>query len=139
MAKKSTKRIEFTDQQLAQIEDYAGHGLSIRDISRIYKMDPTTLQNHVSKGFPVSEYILRGRAKALEMVTNVLFRKCLEGEMRAIEFYLKSVHKWRDNDPVVNDEIKNAWGLSYSTEKIHTIEAEKDDNSNSQQKAIERN
>ncbi len=81
---------------LKQIEDYAAHGLSIKEIAESLGVDPSTIYNRKRGSQEFQDAIKRGRARGIHAVANALFDAAINGNVTAMIFYLKSRAGWKD-------------------------------------------
>jgi hypothetical protein len=88
----------ITDEQIKDIEKYAGYGFTIQDISYITSIPIATLKRKIKGVEAVTEAYERGRAIAKGFVIERLFDLIRNGEPSAIYFYLKCQCGWREKD-----------------------------------------
>jgi hypothetical protein len=89
------KKIEVTDDLVAQIEEYAGHGATLENIALMLDVSDSTLDRWL-KLPQVQRAYKRGRLLAMNHIAGKLYALAEEGDITAIIFYLKAQAHWSD-------------------------------------------
>lgn len=97
-------RIILTEKELQEIESMAGIGLTQEEIASVKGISVDSLRKYAG------HVVRRGKAKAIAMVAETLFKKAIAGNMTAIIFYLKTQAKWSEH-PSIPSEILKALDL----------------------------
>ena len=98
--RKTKPKIEI---DLAKVESLAAVGCSIEEIAASMGISARTIHNRMKEeNAEIAEAITRGRAKGIASVENALYKKCIEGDVGAIKFYLcnRSPDSWSSMNKV---------------------------------------
>jgi len=92
------KKKEITEEMYPDIERMAGQGMTKIEIARRLGMCYDTLREREKENPEISETIEIGRATAIDKITAKLYSLALEGNFRAIKFFLTNVapSNWRE-------------------------------------------
>ena len=130
MPVKQGKKLVFTPEEIKRAGKYAGLGLNNNQIAALFDVSINTLERRMREDEALAGGIIKGKAEICASVVQSLIKQAMKGNITACIFYLKAVHKWRENDPVPVQEVKNEWNLTYATQEPKTIEVKADDSSN---------
>jgi len=72
-------------------------GYPQEDVAKVLKIAPKTLRKYYEDEIELSSLIATGK------VANVLYKLCMEGNLSAVTFWMKTRGKWRESD---NKDIK---------------------------------
>lgn len=97
----------FSAEQLAQVEAL-GAVLSVEQIADYFGMGRTTFYAYIERQPEISEHYKRGKAKAIQSVSNGLLQKALEGDTASTIFYLKTQAGWKETQVVETQESEKA-------------------------------
>ena len=97
---------------LNEIERMAGQGLTEEQIALNLGVHYTTLLERKKQYSEYGEAIKRGRAKAIDQVTNKLFENAMAGDNTAIIYWTKNMAK---------NQFKDRWDIEHSGSMEHTI------------------
>lgn len=87
-------RFEITPEVLSEIEEMAGRGLTVNQISTCLGISPATFYNKQAQYLEFLETIKKGRAIGVSKVTNALFENCtVEKDNASIFYYLNNRDK----------------------------------------------
>lgn len=87
----------LTDEQLAQLEKLAAV-LTQEQIADFFGMSDRTLRQRMAEDEEISSAYARGRARAFGAVGTNLLQQAKEGNVRAMEFYLKTQAGWKETE-----------------------------------------
>ena len=106
--------------ELADLERLAGLGLTQAQIADWFGFSKRTLANRLGDE-KVAAIYKKGRARALEKVTGMLWRNIEKGDTASIFFYLKTQGGWRETDPNMtrdaNDTATQVWAYIRAGER----------------------
>ena len=97
---------------LNEIERMAGQGLTEEQIAYNLGVHYTTLLKRKQQYSEYSEALKRGRAKAIDKVTNALYNKAVDGDTTAMIYWTKNMAK---------TQFKDRWDVEHSGSMEHTI------------------
>ena len=112
--KKGRPKFEVTDEVLKQVEEMAGQGLTVNQISSCLGVSPATFYNIQAKNLEFLETVKKGKAVGIQKVTNALFQNAtVEKDNVAIIYYLNN----RDRD-----NWSNKHEVTATVEQKHVID-----------------
>ena len=88
---------------LQSVEQLASIGLSDQQIADSLGISRSTLSRRKVDDEAFDTALRKGKAKAVEKVSNALMKEVEKGSLRAIIFYLKCRAGWREEEPEVRD------------------------------------
>lgn len=98
---------DFTEKDLAQIEDWAAIGLNLGDIAARLEMGRTTLWRKVGKNPRILETIKSGRAIGKEIRLRALNQQIMLGDVTAIKYGLQAIDNMQDGETIGEIELRN--------------------------------
>ena len=60
----------------------------------------------------------RGRARAVADIGSALYQKALEGDIRAMQFYLKTQAGWNDKSPLELSRVEESQNMQWTVEIV---------------------
>jgi hypothetical protein len=96
---------DFTKPKtLEKVRDLASRGMAEKNIARCLGYNETYFIELKKKHPELAEALKEGHALGEEIATEALMSEVRGRNMTALIFYLKSKHKWRENDiPTLDD------------------------------------
>ncbi len=89
-----TAKHKPTDATRKQVQDYAAIGTSQDDIAKVIGVSKNTLILHYRHELDTA------MTKANGAVAGKLYSKCMDGNVTAMIFWLKTRARWRETDPL---------------------------------------
>jgi hypothetical protein len=98
--------IELSERELRQIEGLAALGRTQAEIALALGFSERTFRNKKATDDAVFAAWTRGRLKGVTSVSAVSYRNAMDGDQRAVEFYLGAFHgiSVRGSDTLVNPD-----------------------------------
>jgi IS30 family transposase len=104
--KPGRKRITFTEQDYENITKWSGLGLSEKQIADNLGVSLSSIARNKRNNDKFDTALKKGKAKALETITNALFEKAQSKDTTSMIFWLKNRDPDNWNDQVqVNHQI----------------------------------
>lgn len=104
-------KIQFTDEQIVQIETMAGYGLTQLQICHILEVSPDTMQRRVREGDTrITAAIGRGQSKGNLMIAQKAYNIAMEGNAGMIKYILSCRAGWSDK-PQINEPDEDELAL----------------------------
>jgi len=97
--RRRTGRPRWLPPQLSVVTGLAERGLTLDDIALCLEINRATLFRRIRSDEDFAQAIATGRARALAFVSGKLFEQARKGKLRALIFYLRTVHGWGENRP----------------------------------------
>lgn len=99
MAKRGNPNLkphEPTDDMRRLVMTLTGFGITQEEIAREIGIDPTCLRKYYRRELDT------GRTKAIAKVAGALFKNCMDGNVAAQIFWMKTQAQWRETAPDQN-------------------------------------
>ncbi len=117
--KPGRKRITFTEQDYENITKWSGLGLSEKQIADNLGVSLSSIARNKRNNDKFDTALKKGKAKALETITNALFEKAQSKDTTSMIFWLKNRDPDNWNDQVqVNHQINLKNLLTNAQERI---------------------
>jgi predicted DNA-binding protein (UPF0251 family) len=110
-------KIELTDEQIELVEDMAGRGMTVPQMSGMLGISKKTFERRVKEDELLADALEKGRSKALYAITGHLYNKCAKGDTGAICFFLKCRAGWREQDVISREDAQKVFELAYNVSK----------------------
>ena len=102
---------ELTPEQIAEVETLASV-LSKEQIADYFGMTEKTFRAIEQRQPEVFTAYRRGKARAIAEVGSALYQKALDGDIRAMQFYLKTQAGWSEKNSIeLSTPQNNAWTI----------------------------
>ena len=89
--------VNFSQEQLKQIETLAGLGLTIDQVANVFGLHVRTLNRRAQDQKEITEAFHRGKAVAISNVAKTAYQMAVSGKVPAMTmFYLKCQARWKE-------------------------------------------
>lgn len=100
----------LTPDQMTQLEQLAGLGLTMEDLGDFFGMSDSTLRRRMKEDPIVLQAYKRGVARANARITGTLFQKAVNGNVTALIFWCKTRLQWRTGDGIAKGTVEDEDG-----------------------------
>lgn len=97
----------FTDPfldptNMEKLKTLASYGMTVEQISAIFKISRTTMFEIIRRNPDVSQYYREGKSIGIAQVSKSLIQKAMEGDVGCMIFYLKTQAGWKDRTEIIH-------------------------------------
>jgi hypothetical protein len=94
-----TGRPPWSPPEPEVVQGLAERGLTLDQIAVCLEVNRSTLYRRIRSDEDFAQAIATGTARAMAFASGKLFQQALNGKVRALIFYLRTVHGWGENRP----------------------------------------
>ena len=101
-SKPGRKKINFTDEDIANIERWSGDGLSEAQIATLLGCSLSTIARKKREKGRFDTALKKGKTRAVQLVANKIFQNAMDGNETSAIFFLKNrdPDNWADRQDV---------------------------------------
>lgn len=101
-SKPGRKKINFTDEDIANIERWSGDGLSEAQIATLLGCSLSTIARKKREKGRFDTALKKGKTRAVQLVANKIFQNAMDGKETSAIFFLKNrdPDNWADRQDV---------------------------------------
>jgi IS30 family transposase len=128
-SKPGRKKINFTDEDLANIERWSGDGLSEAQIATLLGCSLSTIARKKREKGRFDTALKKGKTRAVQQVANQVFQNAMSGKETSAIFFLKNrdPQNWSDRQEVqhnlnLSNILTEANTRIIEGKKVETIE-----------------
>lgn len=123
MAKKGRTAFVVTDDVIENVKILSGRGLTQMQIHEWYGIGHTAWYAAIKKNPALKAALRTGKARAISLAVGKLFEQVLRGNVRAIEFYLKTQGRESGfGDYIVTENIDGGSKTSSTELPLHVTD-----------------
>ena len=128
-SKPGRKKINFTDEDLANIERWSGDGLSEAQIATLLGCSLSTIARKKREKGRFDTALKKGKTRAVQQVANKVFQNAMDGKETSAIFFLKNrdPDNWADRQEVqhnlnLSNVLQDAQARIIEGKKVETLE-----------------